>query len=108
MEFDVAQWVIDFGDRPDPSDHLCHHLYYDFVIWCNKGVPYSCRPSINTSTQSTFSTPLPTHVRPYLGDIKKPRLMAIEHLRRLPRASLYISMLNTNAAWKQDYRDHES
>jgi hypothetical protein len=49
-----------------------------------------------------------THVKPYLGDIKKPRLMAIEYLRRLPRAPLYISMLSTDAAWKQDYRDRES
>jgi len=34
--------------------------------------------------------------------------MAIEHLRRLPRTSLYISMLSTDAAWKQDSRDRES
>ena len=43
-----------------------------------------------------------------LGDIKKPCLMAIEYLYGLPRASLYINMLGTNAAWKQDYRDYES
>ena len=77
MEFDVAQWrLILVSDPGDPSDHLCHHLWYI-------GSPTHPNP------QSTFSTSPPTHLRPYLGNIKKPRLMAIEHLRRLPRASMY-------------------
>ena len=103
LEFDVAQWVTDFGERSGRSERserspLPPPLSRLWYIWS----------PTHPNPQSTFSTPPPTHLRPYLGNIKKPRLMAIEHLRRLPRASLCISMLSTDAAWKQDNRDRES
>ena len=53
------------SDPSDPSDHLCHHLYHDFGIWCSNGVSYSSRPSIDA-----------LYVRLYLGDIKKLRLIS--------------------------------
>ena len=59
------------SDPGDPSDHLCHHLYHDFGIWCSNGVSYSSRPSID----ALYSIDA-FYVRFYLEDIKKLRLIS--------------------------------